>query len=400
MGHATIPLLHDNHNHPSLYASLSGCPDISGLRREDALGVLESLPGDRFSVVRGWRTQEQSFGPSELGRLPPLLLVNFSLHGFAVSDAGLPYLERAAPELFRRRGDLAWLESHVPALFAAYCNLAGAAPARLASVLGALVPLGIGSADDLTVPTTEALSINGRPEFSDRVGNWAAPELYRSLDPGLRSLCAGVKLFLDGALGARSAAIRGPWIGPGTSFLAYSDEALAEAVEEAAALGAALAVHAIGELASEQLLRILESRRSRGPDLPLVRMEHAQMITPAQAFRARDLGIVLSMQPNFSSDSRDYADRLPREYLEANNPFRMLIDRAGFVPGRDLIFGSDGMPDGIAYAATESLFPAVPGQRLSLDELVAGYGPARGISGTVTLEIDEDARRVSVAGVA
>jgi hypothetical protein len=63
-----------------------------------------------------------------------------------------------------------------------------------------------------------------------------------------------------------------------------------------------------------------------------------------------------------------------------------------------MLFGSDGMPDGIAYAATQALFPAYPSQRLSLDELVAGYGTAKGVSGTVTLDIDDTERRVSVSG--
>ena len=38
------------------------------------------------------------------------------------------------------------------------------------------------------------------------------------------------------------------------------------------------------------------------------------------------------MQPNFSEDSRQYADRLPAGFPCLNNPFRMLIDEAGFVP--------------------------------------------------------------------
>ena len=122
-----------------------------------------------------------------------------------------------------------------------------------------------------------------------------------------------------------------------------------------------------------------------------MRLEHVQLISRDQAFRARDMGLVLSMQPNFTSDSTDYADRLPKASLEGNNPFRMLIDQAGFRPGKDLIFGSDGMPHGIANPASLSLFPPYPGQLLSLEELWTGYGPARGVSGSVSLEIDEAA---------
>ena len=65
-----------------------------------------------------------------------------------------------------------------------------------------------------------------------------------------------------------------------------------------------------------------------------MRLEHVQFITLPQARRAKDLGVILSMQPNFNSDSEDYADRLGPRDLEANNPFRMLIDQAGFPAAR------------------------------------------------------------------
>jgi len=140
----------------------------------------------------------------------------------------------------------------------------------------------------------------------------------------------------------------------------------------------------------------LEKLAADGCRYPKVRLEHVQFISSAQAARAKKLGVILSMQPNFTGDSVDYADRLSQACLALNNPFRMLIDEAGFVPGGDMIFGSDGMPHGIAYPAAWSLFPPFPGQRLSLDELIAGYGPARGTSGSLRLAIVEDKRTVSI----
>ena len=179
----------------------------------------------------------------------------------------------------------------------------------------------------------------------------------------------------------------------------YTDSELAVLLDEAGAWETGVSMHAIGELAIEQALNALEGAMKRGYRFSPMRLEHVQLISAAQADRAKKLGATLSMQPNFTSDSHDYADRLAASYLEGNNPFRMLIDDAGFKPGTDLIFGSDGMPDGIAYAATQSLFPVFPSQGLTLDELVAGYGPARGVSGAVALNIDETARRVTVESV-
>ena len=129
--------------------------------------------------------------------------------------------------------------------------------------------------------------------------------------------------------------------------------------------------------------------RSRGALPPQVRLEHCQFISAATARRARALGVVLSMQPNFNYDSVQYRDRLSATYCARNNPFRMLIDDIGFEPGKDLIFGSDGMPHGIKYALEMALFPPVPGQRLSLDEFIAGYCMETEEHGFIDLQINE-----------
>ncbi len=394
----SIPLLHDNHNHASLYSALSVCPDLSVLPPNEAMKLLENLPRDRLTVAKGWRTNELPLSNAELSRLPPVLLINFSLHGFAVSDAGVPYLERAVPEVAGRRADQAWCEANLPAIFAAYCELSPVTATAFLSYIDTLVPLGIGSSDEMTVTSAAVLDVLRAGRCADRVRSWVSPTLYRSLNADQRSAVSGIKLFLDGAIGARSAAIAGPWIGSGRPLFTYSDAELAVLLSEISSWGASVSLHAIGELAIEQGLSAIEAASPSGGAFPTVRLEHAQFIGRSQADRAKRLGAVLSMQPNFSSDSRDYADRLPPPYREANNPFRMLIDEGGFIPGRDLIFGSDGMPTGIASAATEALFPPFESQRLSIGELIAGYGAARGISGRTELEIDEASRRVRVIG--
>lgn len=390
----TIPLLHDNHNHVALYAAFASCLDISRMSADEALATLRALPPATLSVVRGWKSFELPMGRAELSSLPPILLINFSLHGFAVSDSAIPYLERVVPEVAARRDDQAWCEANVPAIFGAYCGLAGLDEAKLVSYIDAMVGLGIGSTDEMTVPTIEALDACLESSYAARLKLWVAPALYRKLDKPRRSRVEGVKLYLDGAIGARSAAIAGPWIGAGKAMFTYSDDELSDMLEDIASFGTGVSIHAIGELAIAQALGSLE--RIGASAMPIVRLEHLQFIDREQAERAKRLGAILSMQPNFTSDSRDYADRLTEPYLAGNNLFRTLIDDAGFVPGEDLLFGSDGMPDGIAYAATESLFPPYPSQRLSLDELVAGYGPAMGVTGFVRLKIDEGARRVTV----
>lgn len=391
-----LPLLHDHHSHISLYAALQSCPDISRMTATKARDYLGNLPADRLSVVTGWKSSSLALSAADLARLPPLLLVNFSLHGFAITDAGLPYLTAVAPELAAGRGDPQWLEANVPAIFAAYCDLAGLDDSRLASFMSGLEAAGIGSTEDLAVSSKNAMDVLRSSNLKDRMACWADPSVFSRLDAEARKHCSGVKLFLDGALGARSAAIRGGWLGPGAGVLPYDTGSLEKQVQQACDWNTGLAMHAIGEIAIDQALDALERVLRNGGNLPVIRLEHVQFIDRSQAFRARDLGILLSMQPNFTSDSVDYADRLPSEHLAMNNPFRMLIDQAGFRPGQDLLFGSDGMPHGLAYAAQWSLFPPYEGQTLSLEELVAGYGTSRGEPGTFLLEVDEQEKTVSI----
>ncbi len=102
------------------------------------------------------------------------------------------------------------------------------------------------------------------------------------------------------------------------------------------------------------------------------------------------------MQPNFSHDSVHYSDRLSKKYAKKNNPFRMLIDEVGFVPGDDLIFSSDGMPYSVTLALESSLFPPFDSQKLSLKEFKEGYCLPDKKIGSIDLRIDEGKEKVRV----
>ena len=73
----------------------------------------------------------------------------------------------------------------------------------------------------------------------------------------------------------------------------------------------------------------------------------------------------------------------------------MLIDEAGFVPGENLIFGSDGMPHGVETALQSALFPPEEGQKLTLEEFIQGYTlPDEKVK--LTIEIDYGNKRVKL----
>ena len=390
-----LPSLHDHHSHVSLYAALGGLPDVSALPPEEALACLAAQPRDRLSLVKGWRSDRLSFSDEDIEGLPPLIVINFSLHGFVMTKAAIPHVEAAWPELARNYRDVQWTEGRLPELFEFYGVSAGLDAAKLDAFMRGLGDLGIGSVEDMASIGEVALAVIAASPWRDRVTSWASPSCYAKLPAGARKQVEGLKLFLDGSIGARSAAIEPAFLDGGEGRLLYDDAGLEELVSGLAAEGKALAVHAIGQRAIRQILDVLERCSANSLRFPGIRLEHVQFIGQEEAFRARNLGACLSMQPNFNSDSVDYADRLPRRLLAANNPFRMLIDKAGFMPGRDLIFGSDGMPHGAEYALAWSLFPACDGQKLSVEEFIAGYSPGEGRPGAgACLEVDEENHRV------
>lgn len=387
----------DRHSHVSVYAALKGSPNLSACEDSAAaLNLMRGLPQDRLSLVMGWHSGRLPVSDADLAGLPPVLLVNLSLHGLRLSPAAARLLQDTDPEVVERHSDPEWSERNLDLLLALYGRTAGLTADKLERWIQDLEALGIGAVEDMLLTGTEAWQTMRTSRWADRMPWWTVPAIFDTLPAEAQAECAGLKCFTDGALGARTAALGEPFLSGEPGLLLHAGEVLKQMLAAVHPRGKALAVHAIGDRAIGQALDALEDLEGQGLRFPPVRLEHVQFITEAQARRARDLGLTLSMQPNFSGDSLDYADRLDQTRLARNNPFRMLIDRVGFRPGRDLIFGSDGMPHGLAAAARWSLFPPFEGQRLSLEELVAGYGEAPGNQPWREILIEEATRSVRV----
>lgn len=385
---AVLPPLRDHHTHVSFYAALGAAADLSGCdTAAGALAALERQPGP-LALARGWRDNLYELPAADLDRLGPAAVCNISLHSFRFNAAARELIAPRWPEVAARIDDQAWVERHLDLVFELFT--AGGA-AAIPAWLDGLARLGVWAAEDMLVSSDEAALLLAR-DYRGRVALWTEPDCLERLGPEARRAVGGLKFFTDGALGARTAALAGTYRDGGRGLLLHTDAELEALLGRAADLTGRAAVHAIGDAALEQLLGAA-GRHGRGLAL---RVEHAQLITPEQARRAKRLGAALCMQPNFSDDSLSYSDRLPEAYLRANNPFRMLIDEAGFVPGEDLLFGSDGMPHGAQAALQAALFPPFPGQRLTLEEFAAGYCLPDLAAGRLEVEVDEGARRVEV----
>ena len=121
-----------------------------------------------------------------------------------------------------------------------------------------------------------------------------------------------VKIFADGSLGARSALMVDPYEGePHNRGIAVSTaEHLKAQVEKAARAGLAVHTHAIGDQANRNVLDAVEATRRAGIGLHLRhRIEHAQVLQPADVPRFAELGVIPSMQPIHCTQDIVLADR-------------------------------------------------------------------------------------------
>lgn len=389
-----IPLLKDHHTHPWIYSSLSSCLDIRFI--EDKTRALELIASqyerDELNVVIGWNDSRYHFSTEELNAFPPLVIMNTSLHCFVMNRAAEARLSLRYPGITANLDDREWLERNAAQSMGFIMEIKPCNVDRLSSFYGNMARQGLFYAEEMTLSSANEIEIYDRASLADRTLFWADMATFTGLDDEAQARVHGIKLFTDGALGARTAKLSECYLSGEEGVLVYDDRKLLAQLALAAEWNKAVAVHAIGDRAIEQTV---DTFARLGKGLPETRIEHCQFISRVSAAKAKSLGIVLCMQPNFSFESDFYKDRLPEKYLALNNPFRMLIDDAGYIPGRDLLFGSDGMPHGVQYALESALFPPFPAQRLELSEIVAGYCMPDFENGFIDISIDYENRKIS-----
>ncbi|HEY3193882.1 MAG TPA: amidohydrolase [Candidatus Dormibacteraeota bacterium] len=113
----------------------------------------------------------------------------------------------------------------------------------------------------------------------------------------------GVKAFLDGSLGSRTAEMLD---GTGTARLSQQD--LVEIIERCALAQLNICLHAIGDRAVRRALDALAPHR-RAWRRWRPRIEHAQCVDPADMRRFARIGVIASMQPTHAVADREVADQ-------------------------------------------------------------------------------------------
>lgn len=144
---------------------------------------------------------------------------------------------------------------------------------------------------------------------------------------GDRLALKGIKLYTDGALGSRGAWMLKPYSDEaGTRGLQFLDDVkIKNLFSRANFLGYQIAVHAIGDAANRQALDSFAEIRPTYGDGFRNRVEHAQVVDPADIPRFAELKIIASVQPTHATSDKAMAeDRVGAERLQGAYAWRTL----------------------------------------------------------------------------
>lgn len=162
----------------------------------------------------------------------------------------------------------------------------------------------------------------------------------------------GVKMFADGALGSRGAALLQPYSDrpdtSGTLLLTSNDiyKRTMQAIDDG---WWSVAVHAIGDRAVREVLNAFEQvRNTAGTPDTVLRIEHAQTVAPDDVRRFADLNVIASVQPVHAvSDAAMATDKLGTDRLRTAYRLRSFLDN-----GIKVITGTDAPVESVSALQT------------------------------------------------
>ena len=358
-----LPGLADSHIHLESLARLKLEVDLAGSRSvEEALSRIRrhaaTLPANAWVVGRGWYNDawpgghlpsRHSLDGAAGGR--PALLLRKDAHSAWVSSAALAAaaITRDTPDppggvIDRDSGGEATgvVREHAVQTIQR-CVPRPASDLLDRAMIGALrdlARLGLTSLHSMDTPAAFAsLSrLRARRPLPARVSyNLPAARIEDAERLGIRTGLGddhlriwGVKAFLDGSLGSRTAEMLD---GAGVQVLPQDE--LVELCRRCAANGLNLCLHAIGDGAVRRALEALEPLAGSWPGWR-PRIEHAQCVDPADVPRFRRAGAVASMQPIHATADRELADREWAQRTRHAYAWRVLLEADA-----PLAFGSD-----------------------------------------------------------
>jgi predicted amidohydrolase YtcJ len=221
-----------------------------------------------------------------------------------------------------------------------------------------------------------------------------------------------LKGFMDGSLGSHTAALIEPYADdPKNVGLPQYDEAqLKEMTKERLLAGFQIGFHAIGDKGAQMALDAFAEAEKAAKDKKIkavnggedyrLRIEHAQVVTPLEIVKFRDLKVIASMQPSHVLTDMKWAEaRLGEKRAAHSYAWAEFLKR-----GVTLAFGTDYPVEPLnpfrgLYAATtrksengkDEYFPE---QKISMDQAIAAY-----TTGSAFAEFGEKQKGLIVAGM-
>lgn len=407
-GRTILPGLTDAHLHFEKYALSLQKLDLTGKTDEECARLIteRATHSTEWILGQGWSGMKALF--LGLGGENPVYLTSQSLHAAWANATALRMAGIGSGTPDPLDGKILRDESGIPNGIL----LEGAIP-LLEKIIPQPTPNAICAAMEAAQPLLWKMGLTGVHDFDGRASFIALQSLdlrgrlnLRVLKSiplallpeahaiGLRSgfgsdrlRIGSIKVFMDGTLGQRTAAMLQPYVGEpeNRGMLHVDGEALAEHARQAADVGLSVAVHAIGDRAVHEALNAFEQVRTyeRERQLPALRhrIEHVQLIHPDDAPRLGQMGIIASMQPIHAPSDMAIADLYWGERARLAYGWRTQREN-----GATLAFGSDAPVEspnpfwGLHAAVTRRRFDGTPGpdgwfpqERLSMQAALQGY---------------------------
>lgn len=423
-GRTILPGLTDAHIHLRNYGHSLDHVKVDTPSRNEALQrvaerVRETAPGV-WIRGHGWRQNEwpEGFGDAELldQATPqnPVYLTAASLHAAWVNSAALSAARITADTADPPDGRIQRNPDGTPTgiLFEAAMKLVSEVIPQptpeedIAAIQRAqqeLWSVGLTSVHDFDRRRSFVAlqSLHQRGELRLRVLKQLPVELLdHAIALGMRSglgddmlRIGAIKIFADGALGPRTAAMLEPYESEpeNRGMLFIDSEELFELGQQAARGGFGLTIHAIGDRANHEVLNAFEQLRkfeqAEGLTSHRHRIEHVQVLHPDDMPKLAALNIAASMQPFHAISDMEAAQKYWGDRSQHAYAWNSLLKTNTL-----LAFGSDAPVEspnpflGLHAAVTRRRVDGNPGpdgwyplERLSLAESLAAYttGPAR-----------------------
>jgi predicted amidohydrolase YtcJ len=357
-GGALHPGFVDSHCHPFEYGwlkrsvDLRGTTNITAIRLRLMAGVQRANPGEWVTGM-GWDQESFPGGTmpnrADIDDITPANPVVLSrvcghialLNSRAIGELGL---ESAAGVEYERNQAGAFTgivkEGALEDVFAKVPRRGGISAADLQSVEAEAAKLGLtclhcilsreGYREELAalvaLDQAGSLSLRYRVYIPPDAIDYVEAEGLRGKLGGRKVKINGMKIYADGSLGARTAALRDPYSDEPTNsgILRYDDEELGELVERADAKGYQVIIHAIGDRAVEQAVDALG--RVTGTKNPRRhRIEHASLLPRDLRAGMLNHGIRATVQPMFITSDTWAVDRLGQERVNNLYPIHSML---------------------------------------------------------------------------